>query len=354
MRSGSAAAARRARGSSDPAPGSAGRRSRPAPAARTIRGGRARPSAPGAAPRSRSRCRPPPGGGAPSGNRWRPPGRRRRRRSSSGWRRRRPAAPAPSRRAAAGAPPRRAAAPPRPALPASRPARGPRPSSRSARRLASVRPFQLQLVEAHHRPVVAQGAVDLARRLDRLDVLLRQLARPLRVADRAFQAREMVQEQLAHLRFQLGDARRIAGAGDRRRLHLQHRHVVGGAALLAVDVLQAGRRADVRGVAVDGVDQVGLGALGVAQLVDAQLGGQVEELAGLGAVFDRLRARLVQRRPACRASAPVDTPYAARRTLRCPRRSFPSRLRIRERWACELRPFAGRRAARRVWGEKCG
>ena len=105
----------------------------------------------------------------------------------------------------------------------------------------------------------------------------------------------MVQEQLAHLRFQLGDAGRIARARDGRRLHLQHRHVVGGAALLAVDVLEARGRADVRRVAVDGVDQVGLGALGVAQLVDAQLRGQVEELARLGVVLDRLGARLVQR-----------------------------------------------------------
>ena len=126
-------------------------------------------------------------------------------------------------------------------------------------------------------------------------MLLRQLARPLRVPDGALQPREMVQEQLAHLRFQLGDASRIAGAGDRRRLHLQHRHVVGGPALLAIDVLEPGRRPDVRRVAVDGVDQVGLGALGVAQLVDAQLGGQVEELARLGVVLDRLRARFVER-----------------------------------------------------------
>ena len=105
----------------------------------------------------------------------------------------------------------------------------------------------------------------------------------------------MVEEELAHLRFQLGDAGGIAGARDRRRLHLQHRHVVGGAALLAVDVLEARGGADVRRVAVDGVDQIGLGPLGVAQLVDAQLGGQVEELAGLGVVLDRLGARLVER-----------------------------------------------------------
>ena len=104
----------------------------------------------------------------------------------------------------------------------------------------------------------------------------------------------MVQEQLAHLRFQLGDAGRIARARDGRRLHLQHRHVVGGPALLAIDVLQAGGRPDVRRVAVDRVDQVRLGALGVAQLVDAQLRGQVEELARLGVVLDRLRARFVE------------------------------------------------------------
>ena len=45
------------------------------------------------------------------------------------------------------------------------------------------RPLQLQLVEAHHRAVVAERAVDLARRFDRLDVVLTQLAGALRVAD---------------------------------------------------------------------------------------------------------------------------------------------------------------------------
>ena len=104
----------------------------------------------------------------------------------------------------------------------------------------------------------------------------------------------MVQEQLAHLRFQLGDARRIAGARDGGRLHLQHRHVVGGPPLLAVDVLQPGGRPDVRRIAIDGVDQIRFGALGVAQLVDAELGGQVEELARLGVVFYCLRAPLVK------------------------------------------------------------
>ena len=38
-------------------------------------------------------------------------------------------------------------------------------------------PFQLQLVKADHRAEVAQRAVDLARRLDRLEVLGGQLAR---------------------------------------------------------------------------------------------------------------------------------------------------------------------------------
>jgi hypothetical protein len=48
-------------------------------------------------------------------------------------------------------------------------------------------PFQLQLVQADDRAVVAQRPVDLAGRLDRPDVLLGQLAaRALRVADRAF------------------------------------------------------------------------------------------------------------------------------------------------------------------------
>ena len=155
-------------------------------------------------------------------------------------------------------------------------------------------PFQLQLVEADHRPEVAQRAVDLARRLDRLQVLGGQLAGPLRVADGPFQLGEVVQEELPHLRFQLGDAGGIAGARDGGRLHLQHRHVVGGAPLLAVDVLEAGGGADVPRIAVDRVDQIGLGPLGVPQLVDAQLGGQVEQLAGLGVVLDPLGAGLVE------------------------------------------------------------
>ncbi len=157
------------------------------------------------------------------------------------------------------------------------------------------RPLQLQLVEPHDRPVVAQRPVDLARRLDRLEVLRGQLPLPLRVADRALELGEVVEEKLPHLRFQLGDAGGIAGARDGGRLHLQHRHVVGGPTLLAVDVLEARGGADVTGVAVDRVDQVGLRALGVAQLVDPQLGGQIEELARLGVVLDRLRARLVER-----------------------------------------------------------
>ena len=100
---------------------------------------------------------------------------------------------------------------------------------------------------------------------------------------------------MAHLRFQLGDAGGIAGAGDRRGLHLQHRHVIGHAALLAIDVLQARRGPHVRRVAVDGVHQVGLGALGVAELIDAQLRGEVEELTRLRVVLDRLGPRFIQR-----------------------------------------------------------
>ena len=40
--------------------------------------------------------------------------------------------------------------------------------------------------------------------------------------------------------------------------------------------------------------QIGLGPFGVPQLVDAQLGGQVEQLAGLGVVLDPLGAGLVE------------------------------------------------------------
>ena len=155
-------------------------------------------------------------------------------------------------------------------------------------------PLQLQLVEADHRPEVAQRAVDLARRFDRLEVLGGELAGPLRVADSPFQLGEVVEEELPHLRFQLGDAGGIAGARDGGRLHLQHRHVVGGAPLLAVDVLEAGGGPDVPWIAVDRVDQIGLGPFRVSQLVDAQLGGQIEQLAGLGVVLDPLGAGLVE------------------------------------------------------------
>ncbi len=127
--------------------------------------------------------------------------------------------------------------------------------------------FELQLVEPHHPPPVAEGPVDLPRRFDRADVLLGELSLFLGAANRPFQSGEMVQEQLAHLRFQLRHAARVAGASDRRRFHLQHRHVVGGAALLAIDVLEAGRRSDVGRVTVNGVDQVGLRPFGVPQLV---------------------------------------------------------------------------------------
>ena len=157
------------------------------------------------------------------------------------------------------------------------------------------RPFELQLVQAHDGAVVAERAVDLARRLDRLDVLLGELAGALSVADVALQPGEVVDEQLPHLRLQLGDARGVTRARDRRRLHLEHRHVVGGAALLAINVLEARGSADVAGIAIDGVGQVDLGPFTVAQLIDAQLGGQVEQLGCLGTVLDRLGARLVQR-----------------------------------------------------------
>ena len=286
---------RSARGSSDRAPGTGARRSRRAPAAPTTRSGPGRPAAPCAARRSRSRCRPPPAAGARPGSRWPPPARCRRRRSSSGWRR----PPASSSSAFSSRGRMRTASERRCAAASSSssfsPSTRPSPSKQIGAPAGVGGPLQLQLVEADHRAEVAQRAVDLARRLDRLEVLGGQLALPLRVADGPFQLGEVVEEELPHLRFQLGDAGGIAGARDGGRLHLQHRHVVGGAALLAVDVLEAGGGADVPRIAVDGVDQIGLRPFGVPQLVDAQLGGQVEQLAGLGVVLDRLGARLVER-----------------------------------------------------------
>ena len=125
-------------------------------------------------------------------------------------------------------------------------------------------------------------------------MLLGQLPLLLGAADGPLEPREVVEEELAHLRLELGDAGGLARARDGRRLHLEHRHVVGGAPLLAVDVLEPRGRPDVRRVAVDRVHQIGLGPLGVAQLVDPQLGGQVEQLARLGVVLDGLGAGLVQ------------------------------------------------------------
>ncbi len=156
-------------------------------------------------------------------------------------------------------------------------------------------PLQLQLVEPDHRAEVAERAVDLARRLDRLEMLGRELAGPLRVAHRALELGEVVQEQLPHLRFQLGQAGRLARARDSGRLHLEHRHVVGGPTLLAVDVLEAGGRSDVGRIAIDGVDQMGRGPRPGAAPLDAALGRPVEQLAGLGVILDGLGARLVER-----------------------------------------------------------
>ena len=87
------------------------------------------------------------------------------------------------------------------------------------------------------------------------------------------------------------------------------------------------------GVAVDGVGQVGLGPLGVAQLVDAQLRGQVEELGGLGVVLDRLGPRLVERdQPIVLLRLPIG--FTQRdEGFRIGGVSSASRLRIRERSA---------------------
>ncbi len=48
-------------------------------------------------------------------------------------------------------------------------------------------------------------------------------------------------------------------------------------------------------VTVDGVGQVGFRPGGVVELVEAQLGRQVEQLGGLVPIVDRLSARLVER-----------------------------------------------------------
>jgi hypothetical protein len=156
------------------------------------------------------------------------------------------------------------------------------------------RALELELVEADDAPVVAERAIDFPSRLDRLDVLGAELARALGAAHGALELAEVIDEQLAHLRLQLGDASRVARARHGGRLHLEHRHVVGHAALLAIDVLEPRGRADVPRVTIDGVGEVGLGADGVAELVDPQLGREVEQLPCLGPIVDGLRARLVQ------------------------------------------------------------
>jgi hypothetical protein len=73
----------------------------------------------------------------------------------------------------------------------------------------------------------------------------------------------MVHEQLTHFGLQFRDAGGVARARDGGRLQLQHLHVLAGASLFPVQVLQAGRRADVTRIAVNGVGQVGFGPGGV-------------------------------------------------------------------------------------------
>ena len=75
--------------------------------------------------------------------------------------------------------------------------------------------------------------------------------------------------------------RRVLAAGQDRRLDLQHGHVVVETALLPVEQLQSLGRLQVLGIAIDGVGEIRLGPLGVVEMVEPDLPGQVEQLAGL-------------------------------------------------------------------------
>ncbi len=155
---------------------------------------------------------------------------------------------------------------------------------------------QLELVQLHHRGEVAEGPVDLARRLHQLERLGRHLGLALggRQRRRPLQLAEALLAELPQLAVQVGDAGGVPAARQGRGLQLQHRHVFTVAGLLPVEVFEALGGLQVLGVAVDGVGQVGLGALRVVHVVEPDLARQIKQLAGPGAVLERLRPQLVQ------------------------------------------------------------
>jgi len=153
---------------------------------------------------------------------------------------------------------------------------------------------QLDLVEAAHHRVVPEGVVDLARGLDHLELLARDLGAQARRRQGVLDAGDVLAIDAVDLRPQLGDAAGVLGLAERGRLHLEHLEVLLRAPLLAVDVLQALDRLAVGGVAAHRVRQIGLRPGDVGQLVDPYLGREVEELGGLGLVGDRLGAGFVE------------------------------------------------------------
>ena len=153
---------------------------------------------------------------------------------------------------------------------------------------------QLDLVEPANHGVVPQGVVDLARRLDHLELLGGDLGPQPGRRERVLDAGDVLAVHAIDLGAQLGDAGGILRLGEGSGLDLQHLEILVRAALLAVDVLQALDRLAVGGVTADRVGQVGLGPGHVRELVDPDLGRQVEELGRLGLVGDGLRARFVE------------------------------------------------------------
>ena len=76
-------------------------------------------------------------------------------------------------------------------------------------------------------------------------------------------------------------------------LDFHHIEVFSGAALLAVDVLEAFDGLAVGRVATDSVGEIGFGACYVGEMVDANFCREIEQLGRFGLVGDGLGARLV-------------------------------------------------------------
>ena len=143
--------------------------------------------------------------------------------------------------------------------------------------------------------VLADGREDLSRLLDGLQMFGRDAAAQSGRGDCPRDALDLWTGGLLGLGLQLLHARRVLGAHHRHRLHLQHGQVLVGAALLAIDVFQPLGRLAMTSVTANRMRQICLSSRRVTQMVQADLGRQVEELSRFGLVVDGLGTRLVQR-----------------------------------------------------------